>query len=48
MAPVAMMRIKGAGEAGMSQEAESVTYRVEDHVAVITLNRPEQIGRAHV
>jgi len=26
----------------MSQEAESVTYRVEDHVAVITLNRPEQ------
>ena len=26
----------------MSGEAESVTYRVEDHVAVITLNRPEQ------
>ncbi len=26
----------------MSGENESVTYRVEDHVAVITLNRPEQ------
>ena len=26
----------------MSGENETVTYRVEDHVAVITLNRPEQ------
>lgn len=27
---------------------DTVLFEVKDHIAIITLNRPEEIGRAHV
>lgn len=32
----------------MSGEFEKMTFEVDGGVAIVTLNRPEEIGRAHV